>query len=153
MTTAFVLGGGGLWGAVEVGMLQALSEANIKPDLIVGTSIGAFNGSVIADAGAADPVDRLTDLWTEIAGGNIFKTGLAVRVRNLAAFRPAIHTTERLQGLLEDIHGTRLIEELAVPFPMCRLFDRTGGRALVHRRTPRPGIAGQLGASGFVATG
>ncbi|HEY2261590.1 MAG TPA: patatin-like phospholipase family protein, partial [Streptosporangiaceae bacterium] len=51
MTNAFVLGGGGLLGAHEVGMLRALSEAGIRPDLVVGTSIGAVNGAFIA----ADP--------------------------------------------------------------------------------------------------
>ena len=51
MTTAFVLGGGGLLGAHEVGMLRALSAAGIRPDLIVGTSIGAVNGAFVA----ADP--------------------------------------------------------------------------------------------------
>jgi len=45
---AFVLGGGGLLGAHEVGMLQALLEAGIVPDLVVGTSVGALNGVVIA---------------------------------------------------------------------------------------------------------
>lgn len=38
--TAFVLGGGGLLGASEVGMLRALFEAGIEPDLVVGTSVG-----------------------------------------------------------------------------------------------------------------
>jgi NTE family protein len=42
--TAFVLGGGGHLGAVEVGMLQALLDAEVRPDLIVGTSVGAING-------------------------------------------------------------------------------------------------------------
>ncbi|MGO9218661.1 MAG: patatin-like phospholipase family protein, partial [Streptosporangiaceae bacterium] len=40
--TAFVLGGGGILGAHEVGMLRALSEAGIRPDLVVGTSVGAI---------------------------------------------------------------------------------------------------------------
>ncbi|HJY73868.1 MAG TPA: patatin-like phospholipase family protein, partial [Streptosporangiaceae bacterium] len=55
MTTAFVLGGGGLLGAHEVGMLRALSEAGIAPDVVVGTSVGAINGAFIAadPAGAA----------------------------------------------------------------------------------------------------
>jgi len=43
MTTAFVLGGGGMLGAHEVGMLRALREAGVRPDVIVGTSIGAVN--------------------------------------------------------------------------------------------------------------
>ena len=45
MTTAFVLGGGGVLGAVEVGMLRALFERDLVPDLVLGTSIGAFNGA------------------------------------------------------------------------------------------------------------
>jgi NTE family protein len=52
VTTAFVLGGGGLLGAHEVGMLIALSEAEIRPDLVVGTSIGAINGAFVAAAPA-----------------------------------------------------------------------------------------------------
>ena len=62
MTTAFVLGGGGLLGAHEVGMLRALAEAGVRPDLVVGTSIGALNGVLVA----ADPdgaADRLSRMW------------------------------------------------------------------------------------------
>jgi NTE family protein len=46
--TAFVLGGGGVLGAVEVGMLQALFERGIVPDLVLGTSVGALNGALVA---------------------------------------------------------------------------------------------------------
>ncbi len=117
MTTAFVLGGGGRWGAVEVGMLRALYEAGISPDLVLGTSIGAFNGSVVADTPGAESVERLTGLWTELAGGDVFKTGFADRVRHLAAFRPSIHGTESLQEVLEGVHGpVRRIEDLSLPF-------------------------------------
>ena len=49
--TAFVLGGGGVLGATQVGMLQALLAADITPDLVVGTSIGSVNGAFVA----ADP--------------------------------------------------------------------------------------------------
>jgi len=62
MTTAFVLGGGGLLGAHEVGMLRALTEAGVRPDLVAGTSIGALNGVLVA----ADPLgaaERLTRMW------------------------------------------------------------------------------------------
>lgn len=48
MTRAFVLSGGASLGAIEVGMLQALFERGIAPDLIVGTSAGALNGAFIA---------------------------------------------------------------------------------------------------------
>ncbi len=43
-----MLGGGGIRGAVEVGQVQAILEAGVTPDLVVGTSIGAINGALIA---------------------------------------------------------------------------------------------------------
>lgn len=46
--TAFVFAGGGNRGAVHVGQLRALQERGITPDLIVGTSVGALNGAVVA---------------------------------------------------------------------------------------------------------
>ena len=51
---AFVLGGGGPLGAYEVGMLKALMEREIHPDLVLGSSVGALNGATIA----ADPTPR-----------------------------------------------------------------------------------------------
>jgi NTE family protein len=117
MTTAFVLGGGGRWGAVEVGMLRALHEAGISPDLVLGTSIGAFNGSVIADRPGADGVESLTALWVEIASTGILQGRRIDRWRNMAALRPALHETSELRALLERVHSAgRLIEDLSLPF-------------------------------------
>ena len=145
MTTAFVLGGGGRWGAVEVGMLQALGEAKIRPDIILGTSIGALNGSVIADTAATDPVDRLRELWTEIAAGDVFKTRLSDRVRNLAAFRPAIHGTESLAAKLADVHGpNKRIEDLQIPF---QCVASSIERAAEHWFTGGPLIPALLASS------
>lgn len=45
MTTAFVLSGGGSLGSIQAGMLLALAEHNIEPDLLVGTSVGAVNAA------------------------------------------------------------------------------------------------------------
>lgn len=115
--TAFVLGGGGKWGAVEVGMLKALDEAGMRPDLVLGTSIGAFNGSVIAHQPGAEGVDRLTSLWEDIASSDLMRGSLFERVRSVAMFRPAMQESTGLRSLLEDIHGTdSLIEDLEVPF-------------------------------------
>ena len=62
MTTAFVLGGGGVLGAVEVGMLRALFERDITPDLVLGTSIGALNGAMVAAEPGLGVVDKLSEL-------------------------------------------------------------------------------------------
>ena len=117
MTTAFVLGGGGKWGAVEVGMLQALDELGIRPDLVLGTSVGAFNGSVIADRPGPEGVERLTDLWIEIARSNVFQGGTLGRVKKAATLRPSLHETSELRALLERVHAKdRMIEDLPIRF-------------------------------------
>ena len=64
MTIAFVLGGGGHLGAHEVGMLKALVERDIRPDLIIGTSIGAINGAMVAADPTPAAVDQLAEIWT-----------------------------------------------------------------------------------------
>ena len=50
----YVLGGGGSLGAVQVGMLQALGERDVPPDVVAGTSVGSLNGVVLAMADVAD---------------------------------------------------------------------------------------------------
>lgn len=80
---AFVLGGGGVHGACEVGMLRALSEAGVVPDLILGTSVGAINGAMFAKDPGEAGVIRLGDLWEKLATGEVFglaTSGAAPRV-------------------------------------------------------------------------
>jgi NTE family protein len=53
MITAFILTGGASLGATQAGMLQALCERDIRPDLFVGTSAGALNAAFAAGARSA----------------------------------------------------------------------------------------------------
>jgi NTE family protein len=114
--TAFVLGGGGRWGAVEVGMLRALVEAGIQPDVIVGASIGAFNGALFAAEPAPGGIDKLTELWTEVATSGLLETPLHERVRSIARMRVALQDPGPLRRLLERELTARTFEELRVPF-------------------------------------
>ena len=100
-----------------MGMLRALDRAGVTPDLILGTSIGAFNGSVIADRPGAEGVESLTRLWAEIASTGILQGRRMDRLRNFAALRPALHETSELRALLGRVHSPgRLIEDLKLPF-------------------------------------
>src|SRR4051795_9370880 len=64
-----VLQGGGALGAYQVGVYQALHEAGIEPDWVIGTSIGAINASLIAGNDAADRMGRLEEFWSRIQHG------------------------------------------------------------------------------------
>ena len=116
--TAFVLGGGGVLGASEVGMLQALSDAGIRADIVLGTSIGAVNGV----AYAADPQHapkRLAELWTDLAEtdeDNPFQGSLIGRIATLARTRTAVHEHDGLRDLLVNALPVTRFEDLEVPF-------------------------------------
>lgn len=61
--TAFLLPGGGSLGAVQVGMLYALLEAGVRPDLVVGSSVGAIDGAYLAGHANLESVEQLAALW------------------------------------------------------------------------------------------
>src|SRR3954463_12447172 len=62
-----VLQGGGALGAYQAGVYQALHEAGIEPDWIIGTSIGAINASLIAGNEPQNRVARLEEFWRRVA--------------------------------------------------------------------------------------
>jgi NTE family protein len=114
VTNAFVLGGGGLLGAHEVGMLRALSEAGIRPDLVVGTSIGAVNGAFIA----ADPegaAERLTELWRGESMRAVFSENLLGRALRLARSGTHLHAIEPLRKHFADKIGIADFRDLKLP--------------------------------------
>ncbi|NEK86849.1 patatin-like phospholipase family protein [Blastococcus saxobsidens] len=114
--TAFVLGGGGVLGAVEVGMLQALFEHGIHPDLIVGSSVGAINGALVAADPGPGAVDRLRAVWEQLASQQIFAGSVLGRMSTLARTRTHVHPPEPLRNLLETHLPVRTFAELRVPF-------------------------------------
>ncbi len=61
-----VLQGGGAPGAYQVGVYQALHEAKLEPDWMIGTSIGAINGAIIAGSPIGRRMDRLREFWSRI---------------------------------------------------------------------------------------
>jgi NTE family protein len=61
--TAFLLSGGGARGALQVGMLRALLERGEKPDIIIGTSIGAWNGVWLAREPTLSGIRGLEKIW------------------------------------------------------------------------------------------
>ncbi|MCG2584446.1 patatin-like phospholipase family protein [Massilia sp. TS11] len=62
-----VLQGGGALGAFQAGVFHAMFEHGLAPDWVVGTSIGAINGALIAGNTPARSLERLRSFWTRIA--------------------------------------------------------------------------------------
>lgn len=113
---AFVLGGGGSLGAVQVGMLEALTEQQVTPDLVVGTSVGSLNGAMIAQdpKGAAH---RLSHAWARITRHQVFPGGLVAQVRTLQHSKTHLFPSTGLAAVIADFLGpTASFADLALPF-------------------------------------
>lgn len=113
---AFVLGGGGVLGATQVGMLRALLEHGIQPDLILGTSVGALNGAMLAADPSLASVSALTDLWNRLAESEVFSGSVFGRARTLIKHGTHLHSSDALRQLAADHLSVHDIEELQVPF-------------------------------------
>ena len=114
--TAFVLSGGGNLGALQVGMLRALFERRIEPDLVLGCSVGALNGAAVAAEPSLAMVGRLQDLWRGIADEDVMPAGLLPTTVQLARKGVAIHDNANLRRVVEEVLPVGRFEELTVPF-------------------------------------
>lgn len=72
---AFVLSGGANMGCAQVGMLLALFEHNITPDILIGTSVGALNVRAVATNPTIEGVSELAHLWRELSSGENISGG------------------------------------------------------------------------------
>ena len=114
--TAFVLGGGGALGACEVGMLRALVDAGVEPDVVLGTSIGAVNGGIFAADPTAAGAERLESLWRSPDATAGIADSLLRQVGTLAKTRTHMQAITPLRQRLRDALGADTFDELAVPF-------------------------------------
>src|SRR3954464_10621826 len=71
-TVAFVLQGGGSLAAGQVGMLRALFEAGVRPDLLIGSSAGALNAVAFAQNPTTAGLDELHELWSRLRRSDVF---------------------------------------------------------------------------------
>jgi len=116
MTTAFVLSGGGSLGAVQVGMLQALAERRIEPDLLVGTSAGALNAVFVAAYGAGrEALDRLAGIWAGLRRDDVFPVRAPRMVLALAGARDSLCGDDGLDRLVRRHVGFARLEDAPIP--------------------------------------
>ncbi|HZM38519.1 MAG TPA: patatin-like phospholipase family protein, partial [Acidimicrobiales bacterium] len=91
MATAFVLSGGGSLGAVQVGMLHALADHHLEPDLLVGASAGALNAAFVAGKGfSRATIDELAGVWTGLRRQDVFPFAPHRHLLALAGARPSL---------------------------------------------------------------
>ena len=91
---AFVLSGGGNRGALQAGALVALLEHGIRPDLIVGTSVGALNGAALAADPTPDGARRLAESWRHVRAADVFPGGPLTIGWRVATGQAGLHSRQ-----------------------------------------------------------
>ncbi|MDQ6879617.1 MAG: patatin-like phospholipase family protein [Candidatus Dormibacteraeota bacterium] len=133
--TAFVLSGGGSLGAIQVGMLQALMEAGIRPDLLVGTSVGAVNAAWLAGQPDVQGALKLAEIWSGLRRRHIFPLNPWSGALGLVGRTTHVISNAGLRSVLEkNLPYTRL-EQAAVPVHVLTT-DLRNGRAVVLSSGP-----------------
>ncbi|MBE1471765.1 patatin-like phospholipase family protein [Kibdelosporangium phytohabitans] len=137
---AFVLGGGGSLGAGQVGMLRALAERSITPDLAVGTSVGSVNGALLA----LDPENaptRLEAIWHRMTRAKVFPGGPLAQLRTLRRHRNHLFPNTGLAEILAtELAGVDDFANLTLPFGTVAVDAITGKAVLLTEGPLTPAI-------------
>lgn len=70
-----MLSGGGPLGALQVGALKALFEHGVRPDIVVGTSVGALNAAFVAFNPTLEGIHRMERIWRTLGEHDLFPGG------------------------------------------------------------------------------
>lgn len=136
----FVLGGGGSLGAGQVGMLRALRERDIRPALVVGTSVGSVNGALLA----LDPDEaptRLAGIWQRMTRAKVFPGGPLAQLRTLRQYRNHLFPNTGLAEILRtELAGVDDFANLQLPFGTVAVDAVTGQAVLMASGPLTPAI-------------
>jgi len=135
--TAFVLSGGASLGAVQVGMLQALIEQGITPDVLVGTSAGALNAAYISGHGATpSSVRSLAQVWAHLNVRTLFALDPARVLRALAGKSSSVCSDRGLRTQLRRHLTFETLEDAPIPLVVVTTELVTGREVSLHTGDP-----------------
>jgi NTE family protein len=126
---AFVLSGGGSLGALQVGMLQAFFDAGIRPDMLVGTSVGAVNAAWAGAWPHSDGIHKLAEIWRGLKREDVFPVGLTAAM-GLLGRGVSIISNHGLRSMIERNLPFERFEQAAVPVHVVAT-ELTSGKAVV----------------------
>jgi len=128
--TAFVLSGGASLGAVQAGMIRALYEREIAPDLVLGTSVGAVNGAFIASRPAtAETARELASVWRNVGQRQVFPLNPLTGFFGFFGVRDHLISDSGLRNLVQENLEFSALEDAPIPFHVIAT-DLLSGREL-----------------------
>jgi NTE family protein len=114
--TAFVLAGGGSRGAIQVGMLDELTERGIRADRVFGASVGAINGAAYAGNPTKEGIDRMAGIWRDVKGTDVFPKSALDGPWAFFQKRASVHSNSGLRTIIEAGIDFENLEDTTIPF-------------------------------------
>jgi NTE family protein len=134
--TAFVLAGGASLGSLQAGMLRALYERGIEPDLLVGTSAGALNGAYVATRPQTPQTAKeLSRVWSGLRREDIFPIHPPTMIGGLSNHRDHLVPDRQLKQLIRRHLQLDELEDAAVPLHIVT-FDLLSGSEVLLSAGP-----------------
>lgn len=130
---AFVFQGGGSLAAAQVGMLRALTEAGIVPDLVVGASAGALNAVAYASDPTAAGVERLAEVWASLRRRDVAPLSARALVNGLIGRQDGLASSTGLRHLLESGLVVYRLEQTVIPAHVVTTDLETGRPVVLSR--------------------
>ena len=115
MVTAVVLSGGGSLGAVQAGMLLALRDAHVTPDLYVGSSVGALNAAYMAGQAERCGAGQLARIWAALRREDVFPTDVVCVLRAMIGRADSLTNPQPLRQLVQRQLSYERLEDAARP--------------------------------------
>ena len=128
--TAFVLAGGGSFGAIQVGMLHALTANGVSADMVVGSSVGSINGAHFAGDPTLKGVLELETIWRGIKRNDVFP----ITWRTLLGFlwrRDFLIPHDGIRKLIDDHVSYRNLQDALLPIHIVATDIVTGDSVVI----------------------
>ena len=134
--TAFVLSGGASLGALQVGMLEALYDRGIAPDVLVATSVGALNAAFIASrAQTVATAKALAHVWRDLQREDVFPVSLSALVGGVCGRRDHLVPDHGLRRLIRRYLEFDDLADAPIPLHLVA-FDVAAGREVLVSQGP-----------------
>jgi len=148
---AFVLSGGGNQCVSQVGMLRALFERGITPDVVIGTSAGALNGSVVATEPTVASVEHMADVWLSLRTGQIFPGNRWAQAWNVLTRDDHLFENDGLREVIAQAGPAEHFHDMKVPFRVIATDLLTGDEVVFAAGPVEPALLASTAIPGLFA--
>src|SRR5688500_18398915 len=132
-------------------MLQALFERGITPDLVLGTSVGALNGALVARDPSPAVIEKLTELWQTVASSREVYGDRPLRtVRRAVSTGTHIYSSSPMRRRLAEEFGDLRFEDLPVKFQVCAASIESAAEHWFSSRPLVPAIVASAAVPGLL---